>query len=388
MKMRQTSVHSEVQSDNSVWRQRNSLHWTGGGVLFFLLIFGAWMPSAIAKELRIAIQKGVGQITVGSSTPATVKDGSGRSLGELTEMAPSDARATGKTVTLGQFSGNQLLIEPAANGYVWIGDRWFRGRTRLILVGSKLVALNLIDLENYLYSVVGAEAIPTWPLEALKAQAVAARTYAIYKTNTASNRYYDLDTSTQTQVYKGLNTEFLSTQDAVNSTAGQILTYGGKAILAAFHSSSGGHTENVEDVWSSSLPYLRGVVDYDQQAPVFQWSKDFSRDQLTRSIGGIGTVRSLIPERTSPQGRVLSMRIVGSAGSKILSGSQIREALDLRSTLFTVSLDQGQFEINGRGYGHGIGLSQWGTYYLASQGISYDQILGHYYQNAQLSTLP
>lgn len=356
----------------------------GFSILLWLLV---WTPSAIAKELRIAIQKGVGQVTVGSSTPAVVKDGSGRALGELTEMAPQDARATGNTVTLAQFKGTQLLIEPSAEGYVWIGDRWFRGRTRLMLIGSKLVALNLIDLENYLYSVVGAEAIPTWPLEALKAQAVAARTYAIYKSSTSSNRYYDLDTSTQTQVYKGLNTEFLSTQDAVNSTAGQILTYGGKAILAAFHSSSGGHTENVEDVWSSSLPYLRGVVDYDQQSPVFQWTKDFSSDQLTRSIGGIGTVRSLIPEKLTPQGRILSIKIVGSAGSKILSGSQIREALDLRSTLFTVSLEQGQFEINGRGYGHGIGLSQWGTYYLASQGVSYDQILDHYYQNAQLSSL-
>ena len=360
-----------------------------GGITGFsvLLWLGAFIPGAIAKELRIAIQKGVEQVTVGSSTPAIVKDGSGRSLGELSEMAPTDARSTGKTVSLGQFSASQLLIEPSANGYVWIGDRWFRGRTRLILIGSKLVALNLIDLESYLYSVVGAEAIPTWPLEALKAQAVAARTYAIYKSDTSSNRFYDLDTSTQTQVYKGLNTEFLSTQDAVNSTAGQILTYNGKAILAAFHSSSGGHTENVEDVWSSNLPYLRGVVDYDQDAPVFQWTKDLSSAQLTRSIGGIGTVLSLTPSRTTPLGRVLSIKVVGSEGSKILSGSQIRDALDLRSTLFTVSLDQGRFEINGRGYGHGIGLSQWGTYYLASQGISYDQILTHYYQNAQLTAL-
>ncbi|MFM7579513.1 MAG: SpoIID/LytB domain-containing protein, partial [Microcystaceae cyanobacterium] len=231
------------------------------------------------------------------------------------------------------------------------------------------------------------EAIPAWPIEALKTQAVAARTFAIYKSTAESNRYYDLDTTTATQVYKGMENEYVSTVDAVNATQGQVMTYNGRVILAAFHASSGGHTENVEDVWSSPLPYLRAVVDFDQNAPVFQWSKTFSAGELSQLIGGVGRVRSLVPEQTTPLGRIVSMRVVGSGGSKRLSGAKLRQALKLRSTLFTVADMGNSFVISGRGSGHGLGLSQWGAFGLAQQGKTYEQILPHYYQNARLTAL-
>ncbi|MEG3437140.1 SpoIID/LytB domain-containing protein [Pannus brasiliensis CCIBt3594] len=353
-------------------------------LVFWMLMFA---PVQAAVELRIAISKNAGAISVGSSTDAVVKDGSGRVLGELGAMNATDASVRGKGVGVDRFSASQLIIEPKDDGVVWINDRWYRGRTRLLRMGSGVTAINLIDLEQYLYSVVGAEAIPSWPLEALKTQAVAARTYAIYKSNTSGNRFYDLDTTTRTQVYKGMETEFTTTHDAVNSTEGQIMTYNGKAILAVFHSSSGGHTENVEDVWNSSLPYLRGVVDYDQVAPVFQWSKTFTASELGRLLGGVGRVRSLVPQRVTPLGRIIKLRVVGDRGSKLVSDDQLRQVLDLRSTLFTVSESNNTFEIDGRGYGHGIGLSQWGAFGLASQGQTYDRILTHYYQNAQLTAL-
>ena len=355
--------------------------------LSLLLWLSVVAPLQAAVELRVAIKKGVSQVKVGSSTPAVVRDGAGRQLGTLTGMDAFSAKSAGKGVTLGQWQSSQLIVEPTEGGYVWIGDRWYRGRTRLIRQGSAMTAVNVVGLEEYLYSVVGAEAIPTWPEEALKTQAVAARTYAINKSSTTSNRFYDLDTTTKTQVYKGLETEFTSTHEAVEATEGQILTYKGKAILAAFHSSSGGHTENVEDIWSSPLPYLRGVVDYDQFAPVFQWTKTFSAAQLGQLIGGVGRVRSLVPERTTPHGRIISMKVVGTRRTKRVSGSQLRKALALRSTLFTVSAGNGKFHISGRGYGHGIGLSQWGAHYLAEQGVNYQQILSHYYRNAQLNQL-
>ncbi|MGK7943171.1 MAG: SpoIID/LytB domain-containing protein [Microcystaceae cyanobacterium] len=351
------------------------------------LLWLLWLIPVEAKELRIAITKGVGSVKVGSSTPAVVKDIAGRELGEIEAMEAISATPRGSGVAIERWRGHQLIIEPTDDGVVWIGDRWYRGRIRLIRMGQGVTALNIVDLEEYLYSVVGGEAIPSWPLEALKAQAVAARTYALHKVSKSANRYYDLDTTTRTQVYKGLDTEFVSTQDAVNSTIGQVMTYNGQVILSAFHSSSGGHTENVEDVWSSPLPYLRGVADYDQSAPVFQWTKTYSVSQISRLIGGIGSIRSLTPERTTPHGRIVTMKIVGSRGSKRLSGTKLRQALGLRSTLFTVSNVNGTFQIQGRGYGHGIGLSQWGTYALATEGVTYDQILTHYYQNANLSTL-
>ena len=133
--------------------------------------------------------------------------------------------------------------------------------------------------------------------------------------------------------------------------------------------------------------YLRGVVDYDQVAPVFQWSKNFSASELGSLIGGVGRVRSLSPQRITPHGRVIRMRVVGDQGSKLISDTQLRRILELRSTLFTISANNGTFAINGRGFGHGIGLSQWGAFSLADQGVTYDRILSHYYQNASLTEM-
>ncbi|HAC64931.1 MAG TPA: sporulation protein [Cyanothece sp. UBA12306] len=358
---------------------------------FSWLIAVIWLflilPSQAATELRVAIQTGVRSVKVGSSTPAIVKDGAGRKLGELGQLDAFTVKPSGQGVNLNRWKSSQIIIEPTADGVIWIGDRWYRGRVRLLRQGKGVTAVNLVDLEEYLYSVVGSEAYPTWPIEALKSQAVVARTYALYKSSNAGNRYYDLDTTTRTQVYKGLETEFVTTHEAVKGTTGKVLTYKGKVILAAFHSSSGGHTENVEDVWSSSLPYLRGVVDYDQLAPVYQWNKSLSGSQMGRLIGGVGTVRSLVPQRVTPHGRIITLKVVGTGGSKNITDDRFRKALGLKSTLFTVSSNNGMFQFDGRGYGHGIGLSQWGSHYLAQQGLPYDQIVSHYYQNAQLTTL-
>nr|WP_242578159.1 SpoIID/LytB domain-containing protein [Chroococcus sp. FPU101] len=352
-------------------------------VLLWMLVIA---PVQAATELRVAIVKAANQVSVGSSTDALIKDGTGRTLGKLTAMSPFVAQPKTNSVAIQQFTSQQLVIEPSNDGYVWIGNRWYRGRTRLMIQGKGVTALNLVDLESYLYSVVGSEAIATWPLEALKAQAVAARTYALNKSSTGGNRFYDLDTTVQTQVYKGLETEYLSTHEAVNQTAGQILTYNGKAILAVFHSSSGGHTENVEDVWSSALPYLRGVVDYDQTAPVYQWTKTFNINEVG-SLLGVGTVKTFVPERITPNGRIITLKVIGAKGSKLIDDSQVRKVLDLRSTLFTVSVQDNMVEFKGRGYGHGIGLSQWGAYYLSLQGVPYDQILTHYYQQVTLTAM-
>ncbi|ACK65423.1 SpoIID/LytB domain protein [Rippkaea orientalis PCC 8801] len=379
---------NQYNLDDGVWRLR--LVWTTLGRSSWLITL-IWLclilPAQAAREMRVAISKGVSSVKVGSSTPAIVRDGAGRKLGELAALDAFTVKPGGNGVSLDKWNTSQIVIEPTIDGVVWIGDRWYRGRVRLLRQGKGVTAVNLVNLEEYLYSVVGSEAYPTWPMEALKSQAVVARTYALYQASKASNRYYDLDTTTKTQVYKGLETEFVTTHEAVNGTLGQVLTYNGKVILAAFHSSSGGHTENVEDVWSSPLPYLRGVIDYDQTAPVFQWNKAVNAGEMGQLIGGVGTVRSLVPQRITPHGRIINLRVVGTGGSKNISDDQLRKALGLKSTLFTVSSNNGIFQFDGRGYGHGIGLSQWGTHYLAQQGMPYDQIVSHYYKNAQLTTL-
>lgn len=354
-------------------------------IALFWLIFTSSAQAAL--ELRVAIKKGVNNLQIGSSTPALIRDSAGKNIGQVAGMSSFVSKANGGNVNLAQWSSNGLWLEPSGDGVVWIGDRWYRGRVLLTRQGSGITAVNYVDIEDYLYSVVGAEAVPSWPQEALKAQAVAARTYALYKRNTSKNTVFDLDTTTATQVYKGLGSEYTTTHQAVKATNGQIMTYNNQPILAVFHSSSGGHTENVEDIWTSPLPYLRGVVDYDQTSPVFQWNKTISPSSISRIAGGVGNVRALVPQKTTPQGRIVTMQVVGDRSSKTVAGSDLRSALDLRSTLFRVSPAGKGLQVSGRGFGHGLGLSQWGTYYLAQNGVNYRQILGHYYQNARLATM-
>lgn len=367
----------------SLWKQMmivGGRHWWLSFLLWLVII-----GPAQALELRVAIKEGVGRVQVGSSTNAIVRNSAGQKVGELEAMNAFNASGGGGSVALSQWRSQSLWIEPTGGGYVWIGDRWYRGRTRLVPTGQGMTAVNHVDLEHYLYSVIGAEMSPSWPLEALKAQAVAARTYALHKRSSTTSSLFDVDDTTNSQVYKGLASEAISTQQAVNATSKQVLTYGGQPILAVFHSSSGGHTENVEDIWTKPLPYLRGVVDYDRGAPVFEWTKSFSRGELSSKIGGVGTVSSMTPVRTTPQGRIASMRVQGNRGTRQITGADLRRALGLRSTLFTVASTGNGFQINGRGYGHGLGLSQWGAHNLANQGANYQQILGHYYQNVTLT---
>ncbi len=358
-------------------------HWLFSGLIWLLMVFPAQ-----ALELRVAIRKDVSSLKIGSSTVAIVKDGAGKQIGELTPMSSLSAKTKGNKIAIAHsVKGTELTIEPTENGYVWIGDRWYRGKTRLIREGNTITAVNHVDLEHYLYSVVGAEAVSTWPIEALKAQAVAARSYALYKRSTGANSIYDVDTTVNTQVYKGLDTEYTTTHEAVDSTLGQIMTYDNQVILAAFHSSSGGYTENVEDVWSSPLPYLRAVVDYDHKAPVFEWQQIFPVSRIKTLVAGVGNIRGLQPVKMTPRGRIVTMKVTGDRGSANLSGKEIRQALELRSTLFRMSTDGTNVRVSGRGFGHGLGLSQWGAYYLAQQGVDYHRILAHYYQNANLTKL-
>ncbi|UZQ53632.1 SpoIID/LytB domain-containing protein [Trichothermofontia sichuanensis B231] len=371
-----------------LWGRR---HWWFSLFLWILTI----APASAALELRVAIEEGASRIRVGTSTNAILRNGAGQSLGQLPSMNAQEARLQGGRVSLAGKQAEQIWVEPNGEGLVWIGDRWYRGRTLLLPVNGGLAAVNYVDLEQYLYSVLGAEMSPNWPQEALKAQAVAARSFALNRRQKATGRYFDVDDTIASQVYRGVKDEAPTTQAAVNATAGQVLTYNGQVIEAVFHSSSGGHTENVEDVWSTPLPYLRGVPDFDQGAPVFQWTKDFTQEQLSRLIAGVGNVISMTPIRKTPQGRVVSMKVVGTAGQRTISGRDLRDALGLRSTLFAVIPKTGQnksavptaFQVVGRGFGHGLGMSQWGAYSMAQQGYNYQQIVLHYYRGAQLARI-
>jgi stage II sporulation protein D len=377
-----TYFFNPIMSVFQLLNLQNNRNW-----LLSVILWMAVILPAQAVELKVAIQKNVSSLKVGSSTQGIVRDGAGKEIGKLKPMSSLSAKTNGAGIAIDNLNAGEITIEPTANGYVWIGDRWYRGQTRLVRQGESLTAINHVNLEDYLYSVVGAEAIATWPIEALKAQAVAARSYALYKRDRESNQLYDVDTTVGTQVYKGLDSEYTTTHQAVDSTLGQIVTYQNRVILAAFHSSSGGHTENVEDIWTSPLPYLRAVVDYDRQSPVFEWNRVFPVSKISSLIPGVGTIKTMQPQEMTPYGRVVTMKAIGDRGTTTVEGQTLRQALDLRSTLFRISTDGNNLYVRGRGFGHGLGLSQWGAYYLAEQGINYHQILTHYYQNTKLTRI-
>ncbi|MEL6322470.1 MAG: SpoIID/LytB domain-containing protein [Cyanobacteria bacterium J06626_14] len=358
------------------------------------------IAEAAALDMRVAIEEEVPTVQIGSSTKSFLRDSSGRVIAEIPAMGSVYAESQGRQVKIHQFQGNQFWLEPTDGGFVAIGNKWYRGRTQVVAVDGGITAVNHIDLEEYLYSVVGAEAPTSWPLEALKSQAVAARTYALYQRQHRGNAIFDVGDTTAWQVYKGLEEEASSTHAAVRGTAGQVLTHNGRLIEAVFHSSSGGHTENAEHVWSNPRPYLQGVADFDHSAPVFQWQEQFSADELQSRISGVGRILSITPVELSPTGRILSMQVVGDANTRTLTGIEMRRSLGLRSTLFTIRPQMEQvasansaasvpvaFAVDGRGFGHGVGMSQWGAYGMASRGYNYQQILGHYFQNTALAVI-
>lgn len=340
-----------------------------------------------AVELRVAVEQQADTVVIGSSTPAVVRDFNGGGVGQLPDGRAVTIQPDARGLRLADWQGQAFWVEPSNDGFVFVDDSWYRGRVLLLAADGKITAVNWVDLETYLFSVLGGEMHANWPQEALKAQAVAARTYALYRRERSAHKIYDVGVNTSYQVYKGLASESPATQTAVQATQGQVLTYGNQVIEAVFHSSSGGYTENAEDIWQRPAPYLRGVPDFDQTAPVFQWSETFTAEQFQKRVVGIGQVRQAIPERVTPRGRVVSMRLEGTSGSRTISGRELRQALNLRSTLFTIAIADNTIRIDGRGFGHGIGMSQWGAFAMAQQGYSYQQILSHYYQGTALSQL-
>jgi stage II sporulation protein D len=374
---------------------------TSFGAIATVCLAGLAAPAQAALELRVAIEDDIPQVQIGTSTAAVLRDDAGKVVGQISPLQGAIAQSSQGQVQLGTAKATALWVEPSANGLVWIGDgtngRWFRGKARLVPSPKGLIAVNYVDMESYLYSVVASEMPPSWPLESLKAQAVAARSYVLKQRDRTANTVYDVGDDTRWQVYKGVEAETNTTQAAVKATSGQVMTYQGGIIEAVFHSSSGGHTENSEDVWSQKVPYLRAVADYDQSAPVYSWNEVFSNDTLGQKLG-VGRIKTLSVVESSPQGRVRRIKVEGESDQRVMTGEQLRIALNLRSSLFKItpqkeadaagkSLAPQTFQIEGRGFGHGLGLSQYGAQALATKGWTYGQILTHYYQGASLSRI-
>ncbi|MDC3052157.1 SpoIID/LytB domain-containing protein [Prochlorococcus sp. AH-736-A13] len=274
---------------------------------------------------------------------------------------------------------------------IWVGQKRFPGKLNLLVLDSEILVVNVLGIEKYLSSVVGSEMPTKWPIEALKAQAIASRTYALKQ---KGNNLFDIDSTEKNQVYNGLESRTYKTIRAVKSTRSLVLTYKNKLINALFHSSSGGMTENSEDVWKNKYPYLSSVKDFDKNNPKFRWQKNFSSDELINLFPKIGGLRNIEILDITSTGRVKNVKLIGAYDSDQMSGVLLRKRLGLKSNFvrfkfFEEELNNKFLEkkgliVFGQGSGHGVGMSQWGAKYLASRGQKAERILKYFYRDVQI----
>lgn len=266
------------------------------------------------------------------------------------------------------------------------------GALHLIRKGKGALVINQVDLEEYVKGVVPAEVNSAWHPEMLKAQAVAARTYALYHHRLSSSRDYDVAASIQDQVYRGRQGLDARVEQAVESTKGLVVTHQGAPIYAAFSSTAAGITEDAMVVWSKDLPYLKGVeCPFDLESPYYQWKASFRIDTLEQNLRSqgfpVGVIATLTPLTYSRAGRVATLRILHSKGELVLRGEDLRKAVGytvVPSTQFTIDSIGRDVVLSGYGAGHAVGLCQWGAKELAELGYSFSTILRYYYPGTDL----
>ena len=253
-----------------------------------------------------------------------------------------------------------------------------------------------VPLEEYIIGVVSGEMPVTFELEALKAQAVASRSYVMVEMEKSINREYDVVDTVMNQVY--LKKDYLKTvwkenytqnmnkiKEAVLSTKGEYAAYDGKVAQTFFFSTSPGVTENVEEVFSSKLEYLRSTdSNWDKDSPVYETEKKISLEDFYNKLG-LTYNNNLNIEiiKTTSTGRIKEIKI----NNKNFTGSEVCSKLSLRSTFFNIIRDKNNIIIKNKGYGHGVGMSQYGAQGMAKEGYKYDEILKHYYKNIEIKKI-
>ena len=298
-----------------------------------------------------------------------------------------------------EISNNKsLIIRSSDRRGIWINSKRYSGKINIVFRNNKILVINVLGVEKYLNSVVGSEMPHKWHIEALKAQAIASRTYALKKTNIG---LYDIDSTQTNQVYNGLESSTFKTRRAVRETRSLVITYKNKLINALFHSSSGGMTENSEAVWSDPYPYLVTVKDFDQKNPKIRWNKEVSKSELKEIFPIIGGIQQIEVLNITETGRIKNLKITGTFGDKVITGKEFRSKLGLKSTLFRPTISEDfhdkkdlnnqsniQFHpfliISGMGAGHGVGMSQWGARYMADKGYKANQILKYFYKGVNI----
>ncbi len=295
-------------------------------------------PAGVAR-IRVQLAVGRRQLTVGSTAPFTIRDG----IGQLWHL-PAGDQTFGPGLLLRTTDVQQpqqlpapLLFIPGASP-LRHGGRPYRGQLLVSVASGTLRAVNSVGLEPYLFGVVPSEMPRTWLPEALKAQAVAARSYALAKRKNGS--WFDVYPDTRSQVYLGIPGEAPSTTAAIQATAGEVVLSGGRLATTYFFSSSGGQTSDADEIWKGPpVSYLRSVEDpYDTISPHHRWGPfavtAARLDRFLKAPGRLVDVRTTV----GPSGRVGTVTAIGSQGESSADGADVRRGLGLRSTWFRIGV--------------------------------------------------
>ncbi len=294
--------------------------------------------------------------------------------------------ADGQLYVDGVRVGSRMLLE-ADGSYLRVNGNRYRGAIALAAQGDLVQVINVVEMESYLRGVVPSEMSASWPMEALKAQAVAARSYTLSSLDPSAS--YDLCATVDCQVYRGVEVEHPRTDAAVAATAGVVVTYGGATARTYYHADSGGMIASSQEVWGSALPYLVARADAPTSTPHRAWVYRLDAAVVGASLDaaglGVGTVQGVRVIRLSESGRVVELEVSGTAGTRVVRGSQLTNMArgwGLKSTRFSV---QGGLTVRGDGWGHGVGMSQYGARALAQAGYDFGRILAYFYPTTSLT---
>lgn len=291
-------------------------------------------------------------------------------------------------------SVSALQIAPLKGGYVFINDRVFRGRINLIgKPNGKILVVNELGVEDYLRGILCQEVAPWWPMDALKSQAIIARSYGLYQKQFPKDKDFDLTSDIYSQVYGGKSSERWRTNRAVDLTRGKILTYQGNILPAYYHAACGGHTEDASWLWNVDLPPLKGVVcNFCVHSPHYKWQAKISLQDISSKLIVKGfkaqEIIGIAIVGYNSSGRVTELEIKGPDEIFTMSAKDFRQALGpniIRSANFTSRIDSGVVYFEGLGWGHGVGLCQWGMQEMANKGSKHEQILQYYFPQSKLS---
>ena len=424
------------------------MKWRNFFSFLLVLIFslGLFTAEAAASQYKSEIRVGI-KYNNSEKNFVTISSGGGVNVynavtGEILYSAASGEELLIKGVSTGFLSdgkfyadtASKISVQPQNGATIFCDGAEYRGYIFLEMQASgKIVAVNILGTDDYVCSVLGKEMSYLWPKEALKAQAVCARNFVLSR-KTHSEYNFDVCATTHCQVYGGVKSEHENTRRAVEETKGILAKYNGEIVPLYFFATSSGATEDVKNVWGSSVGYLKSVSDSFENPEIaskYTWSVDLTREDIENKLSAagvaIGKLKNVQIDESTQTGRVTKLTFTGELGSYTAKLEKCRTILGLFSQKFTVipqyktvvattsgnasfgyrAMDSSgmvkaagtkvlsgngrvtdiapqneasdAYKISGGGYGHGVGMSQWGARGMAENGFTYDQILKHYF---------